>query len=58
MEKHRAEAAAKRVIGRLLFKALCALYPDRYMALIEPPDVGDQVPLQPIECPYWSPSGH
>jgi hypothetical protein len=51
MDKHQAEPAAKRVIGRLLFKALCALYPDRYIALIEPPDVRDQVPLQPIECP-------
>jgi hypothetical protein len=38
-----------RYIARRLFKELCALYPDRYIALIEePPLLTAPVPPKPI----------
>ena len=39
MEQHLAEEDDRRDVARRLFKALCALYPDRYIALVEPRDV-------------------
>ena len=35
-EQHQADEHYRRDVARRLFKALCALYPDRYIALVEP----------------------
>jgi hypothetical protein len=34
----------RRVVARRLFDALCAQYPDKYIALIQPRDVEDRPP--------------
>ena len=32
----------RRAVARRLFDALCAQYPDKYIALLQPPDVTDE----------------
>ena len=48
MEQKRTKTSA-REIGRRLYKALCALFPDRYVALIESREAAETnlAPLQP-----------
>jgi hypothetical protein len=36
-----AEIDDRRAVARRLFDALCARFPDKYVALIQPPDVTD-----------------
>ena len=38
MEQHIAEEDDRRAVARRLFRALCAQYPHRYIALIQPHD--------------------
>jgi hypothetical protein len=42
-----AEIAARRAIARRLFDALCAQYPDKYIALIQPPNAANVLPPAP-----------
>jgi hypothetical protein len=37
--EYRAKIEARRVVARRVFDALCAQYPDKYVALIQPRDV-------------------
>jgi hypothetical protein len=39
--EYRAKIEARRVVARDVFDALCAQYPDKYVALIQPRDVLD-----------------
>ena len=39
MQQNRAEEGDRCVVARRIFKALCALYPDRYLMLVLPGDV-------------------
>jgi hypothetical protein len=39
MDQKQADDDDRREIARRLFKALCRLYPDRYIALVQPHDV-------------------
>ena len=47
VEQHRAEKEDPRDVARRLFKALCELYPDRYIAMIQPnnlPNIRPELP--------------
>jgi hypothetical protein len=39
--EYRAKIEARRVVARHVFDVLCAQYPDKYVALIQPRDVLD-----------------
>jgi len=41
MTQHAARIEERRVVAKHLFDALCAQYPDKYIALIQPRDVVD-----------------
>jgi hypothetical protein len=41
MTQHAARIEKRRVVAKHLFDALCAQYPDKYIALIQPRDVVD-----------------
>ena len=43
MKQHQVEEG-DRAVARRLFMALCELYPDRYITLIEPHDANDRTP--------------
>jgi hypothetical protein len=43
MTQH-AESEDRRIVARRLFDALCAQYPDKYIALIQPRDLADDRP--------------
>ena len=44
MEQHTAEEDERRAVARRLFQALCALYPDRYILLVQPHDAWSAPP--------------
>jgi hypothetical protein len=46
MSQRPARTEERRVIAKRLFDALCAQYPDKYIALIQPRD-GDDRPSAP-----------
>ena len=41
MKRNLAEKDDRRAVAQRLFEALCALYPDRYVALIQPRDAAN-----------------
>ena len=43
MKQHQVEEG-DRAVARRLFKAMCELYPDRYITLVEPRDANDWTP--------------
>jgi hypothetical protein len=47
MQQLRTEEEDERKIARRLFKALCGLYPERYIALVEPHHVATDRPPAP-----------
>jgi hypothetical protein len=55
VELHHAGEEDRRVVARRIFKALCALYPDRYLMLVESREVvSDRPPagaLTALESP-------
>ena len=42
MTQRAADCEDRRVVARRLFEALCAHYPDKYIALIQPRDVANE----------------
>jgi hypothetical protein len=46
----------RRAIAKRVFDALCAQFPDKYIALIQPPDL-DGEPLPPTPRPVVAPVG-
>ena len=57
MEQNLAEEDDRCVVARRVFKALCALYPDRYLMLVLPGDVAiDPPPAAALTAPQ-SPAG-
>jgi hypothetical protein len=49
MDRRPAEES-RRAVARRLFKVLCGRYPDRYIALVEPPCVVDD----PVRAPLFA----
>jgi hypothetical protein len=45
--KQQLEKEDQRDVARRLFHALCAQFPDRYIVLVEPPDVVNDRPPPP-----------
>jgi hypothetical protein len=41
MTQRAADCEDRHVVARRLFEALCAQYPDNYIALIQPRDIAD-----------------
>jgi hypothetical protein len=41
------EIEDRRIVAKRLFDALCAKYPDKYIALIQPSDAGNGLPSAP-----------
>lgn len=44
MDQNQTDEDDRREVARRLFKALCGLYPDRYVALVQPHDVVSKQP--------------
>ena len=51
-----AEIEARHVVARRVFDALCARFPDKYIALIQPRYVADDRPLSGQTEPEVRPS--
>jgi hypothetical protein len=51
-----AEIEARHVVARRVFDALCARFPDKYIALIQPRAVANDRPLSELTEPDARPS--
>ena len=51
-----AEIEARHIVARRVFDALCARFPDKYIALIQPRTVADDRPLNSQIEPDAQPS--
>ena len=46
MVKRAAEIKGRRIVAKRLFDALCAAYPDKYIALIQPREADAPLPAR------------
>jgi hypothetical protein len=53
-----AETEDRRVVARRVFDALCARFPDKYVALIQPRSLADDQPLSGRAEPDPRPSAN